>query len=72
MERTVKAQVRLSNTVALLVIRAWREDEQGPSIRARIVEIPDLEAPQERVLTTSRREEVHAIVDRWLDSLCGT
>lgn len=70
--RTVKAQEKSTNRVALLVIRAWSEDGEEPSLRARILEVPDLEAAEERVSMTSRREELHAIVDRWLDDLRGT
>lgn len=70
--RAVKTQEQLSERVALLVIRAWCEDGDESSLRARALEIPDLEAANERVSTTSRREEIHAIVDRWLDRLCGS
>lgn len=71
--RAVKTQEQqLSERVALLVIRAWCENGEESSLRARALEIPDLEAANERVSTTSRREEIHAIVDRWLDRLCGS
>lgn len=68
----MEAQVTESTRVALLVIRAWCEDDGEPSLRARILEIPDLEAPKERVSMTGRREELHAIIDRWLDNLHRT
>lgn len=67
--QTVKAEPGPTKRVALLVIRAWCEDGEESSLRARILEVPDLEAGEERVSMASRREELHALVDRWLDDL---
>lgn len=68
---TMDTQLTYAGRAALLVIRAWCEEGE-PQLRARIVEVPDLEGPKEVVSTTSKREEIHAIVDRWLDNLYGT
>ena len=59
------------NRSALLVIRAWREDAAEDSLRARITEIPNLDAAYEVVRLASTREELHAALDRWLDRLLG-
>lgn len=56
----------------LLVIQAWREDPAEPSLRARITEIADLESPEEVVRSAGTREELHAVLDRWLDRLLET
>ena len=53
----------------LLVVRAWREDQAEPSLRARITEIADLESPEEVIRSVGTREELHAVLDRWLDRL---
>lgn len=58
-----------TNQAALLVIRAWREAPTEPSFRARITEVPNLDAPEELVQLASTRGELHAALDRWLDRL---
>lgn len=60
-----------SNRSALLVIRAWREDGAEDSLRARITEIPNLDTPYEVVRLASTREDLHSVLDRWLDRLLG-
>ena len=56
----------------LLVVRAWHEDGAEKSLRARITEIGDLESPEEVIRYAGSREELHAVLDRWLDRLVET
>lgn len=60
-----------TNRAALLVIRAWRDDPAEPSMRARITEVANLDAPEEIVRSASTREELHTALDQWLDRLVG-
>lgn len=60
-----------SDQSAVLVIRAWREESAEDSLRARITAIADLDAPDEVVLLVRTRQDLHAVLDQWLDRLLG-
>lgn len=60
---------RPRNRAALLVIRAWIEDPTEPSLRAQIREVANVDDPEEVVQFASTREELHAVLDRWLNDL---
>ncbi len=62
---------RPRNRAALLVIRAWVEDPAEPSLRAQIREVANVDDPEEVVQFASTREELHAVLDRWLNDLLG-
>jgi hypothetical protein len=58
-----------SERVAVLVVRAWRE-EPGPSgLRARVTWVDDVEQGREQTTAAASVEDVMAIVRRWLDAV---
>ena len=60
-----------SSRAALLLIRAWIEEPAESALRARITEIADIDAADEIIRLASTRDELHAMLDRWLDRLVG-
>lgn len=68
-DRWGAAMAGLSDRAGVLVIRAWCEQPKRAALRARVVEIRDIGLPEERVSVTSRREELHALIDQWLDHI---
>lgn len=60
-----------NNHAALLVIRAWREDQREPALRAQVTEIANLDDPHKAVHRATTRTELHELLDQLLDRLLG-
>lgn len=57
--------------VAVLVVRAWREDEGPADLRARITWVDDVGGGEERAAVASGTDEILGVVRRWLDGVAG-
>jgi hypothetical protein len=55
--------------VAVLVVRAWREDGGPTGLRARVTWVDDVEQGREQTAAASSVEDVLTVVRRWLDAL---
>jgi hypothetical protein len=56
----------LSDRTALLIIRAWVEDESPEALRAQLRLTTDVSTGFQRTLTLARPESITAAVDAWL------
>jgi hypothetical protein len=56
---------------AVLVIRAWIEGEEPPTLRMRVTRTFDVTAADETTEATASIDEACAIVRRWLKQLQG-
>lgn len=69
--REGRGPTHASQQSGVLVIRAWREDSAESALRSRITSVTNLDVPEEHVHHASTRDELHAVLDRWLDGLFG-
>ncbi len=58
-----------SERVAVLVVRAWREDAGPAGLRVRVTWVDDVEQGREQTTAAASTEDVLAIVRRWLDAV---
>jgi hypothetical protein len=59
----------LTDSVAVLIVRAWHEAGNQASLRARVTWVMDVEGSSEQTAEATGRDDILACVDRWLDEL---
>lgn len=62
------AGVRHAERTAVLVIRAWREPNDGIDLRARVLRTADASKPGREEIAVSGESGIMAAVRAWLDA----
>ena len=52
--------------VAVIVLRAWLEDDAPEALRVRVTQTLDITTQEERLSVVTSPDEVYAIVQDWL------
>lgn len=63
---------RQPERTAVLVIRLWVEGEAASGFRARITQTRDVTKADEVSTVTASQQEIHDIVNRWVESFLAT